>query len=154
MSHNNLPVEKTDDVIKEVEELSNTILVVTCSIGKSIQYLMKLHKHLRIKMPYDEHLHYNNIINACKCFQNKAKDNLDVETLKQFNNAIITCNFVFFELISRCESNNMKLWQFHNLLKTYPITYPAISKYLDNENQAFCEVFGYNSDGTPISQTC
>lgn len=35
----------------------------------------------------------------------------------------------------------MRAWQFHNLLKTFPTIYPAIAPTIEDEQQAFANLF-------------
>ena len=136
--------------VKRLEELTNTCIVMACSIGKVVQHLIDDHKDARVKIPPDERCQWIAILRACKYFHGAALAALDKTTMKQFDNAVITTSYLFMELISRCDDDNMRLWKFHNLLHSFPVTYPSIIPTLEHERSAFASVFGLNPDGTPI----
>ena len=50
--------------------------------------------------------------------------------------------FLFLELVAKCDDSDYRLWQFHNLLKSFPTICPALQPTLDFELDAFKEVLG------------
>lgn len=138
--------------VKHLEELTNTCIVMTCAIGRIVQRLIDDHKAAKIKIPFDERRQWDSIIKAGKYFRCAALSALDKDTMKKFDNAIITTSYLFMELISRCDGDNVRLWKFHNLLHSFPIVYPSLVPTLEEERNAFANVFGFNADGTPIQE--
>lgn len=54
--------------------------------------------------------------------------------------------FLMLELIARCDDSNMRVWQFHNLLKSYKLVYPAVAPTIEDELEAFEGLFGQNNN--------
>ena len=36
----------------------------------------------------------------------------------------------------------MRFWQFHNLLKSFKLVYPAVAPTIEDEQKAFADLFG------------
>lgn len=136
--------------LKELEELTNTCIVMACAIGRIVQQLIDAHKKAGVKIPLEERIRWNGVVSASKYFHSCAVSALDKSTMKKFDNAVITTSYLFMELISRCDDSDMRLWKFHNLLHNFPVVYPSLVPTLEEERSAFASVFGFNADGTPI----
>ena len=54
--------------------------------------------------------------------------------------------FLMLELIARCDDSNMRVWQFHNLLKTYKLVYPSLAQTIADEQKAFSALFGQENE--------
>ena len=46
------------------------------------------------------------------------------------------------ELIAKCDDSNLRVWQFHNLLNTFSTVYPAVAPTIEDEQEAFADLFG------------
>ena len=64
------------------------------------------------------------------------------ENYNKFRNMVTIVKFLILELIAHCSNDDMKLWQFHNLLKTYKVVYPSLVQTIDKETEAFASLFG------------
>ena len=69
-----------------------------------------------------------------------------IEQYRKYQNEVKTASFLFLELVAKCDNSNYRLWQFHNLLKSFPTVVPALQPTLDFELDAFKEVLGITND--------
>ena len=60
----------------------------------------------------------------------------------KFKKSVLMVKFMMLELIARCDDSNMRFWQFHNLLKTFKLVYPAVAPTIEDEREAFADLFG------------
>ena len=108
------------DLLEHLNQFTNTLIVASCALGKLIRKLLQEHKDNNIKIPFNEKREWNNIIWASKYFRVCAVDRLTKDELEQFDDNVELVSFLLLELIAKCDSNDSRLWKFHNLLKCYP----------------------------------
>ena len=66
---------------------------------------------------------------------------LEKFSYEKFKKGVNIVKFLILELIAKCNDSSMRAWQFHNLLKTFPTIYPAIAPTIEDEQQAFANLF-------------
>ena len=71
---------------------------------------------------------------------------VSLEQYKKYQDVVKIASFLFLELVAKCDDSDYRLWQFHNLLKSYPTVVHALQPTLDFELDAFREVLGIASD--------
>lgn len=134
--------------IRRLEQLSNSLIVITCSLGRLVERLIKEHKEANLKIEAIERNHWKHILDASNYFHRLARNSMDKEMYDKFNHAIIIVSFLYLELVAKCDDSDLRLWKFHNLLKTYPTVFKNLQPTIDDELNAFAELFGFNADGT------
>lgn len=130
-----------EDILEHLNQFTNTLIVGTCALGKLVTKMLREHKDAKIKIPINERREWNNIVWASKYFRVCAMDKLTKDELKQFDDNVELVSFLLLELIAKCDSNDMRLWKFHNLLKSYPTTFGALQPTIDDEVNAFESIF-------------
>ncbi len=128
--------------LEELEQFENAVLTIAVTCKQLIEEVFKKHKELNVG--------FNNSI-ECLAWQ-KIKDgaasldhiafNSPYCNYDKFKKSVLMVKFVILELISRCDDSNMRFWQFHNLLSTFKIVYPSVCPTLDDEREAFADLFG------------
>lgn len=134
--------------IHRLEQFSNSLIVITCSLGRLTEKLIKEHKEANLKIEAIERNHWKHILDASNYFHRLDRTNMDKYMYDKFNHAIIIVSFLYLELVAKCDDSDLRLWQFHNLLKTYPTVFKNLQPTIDDELEAFAELFGFNVDGT------
>lgn len=129
------------NLLEHLNQFTNTLIVASCALGKLVRKLLQEHKDNNIKIPFNEKREWNNIIWASKYFRVCAVDRLTKDELKQFDDNVELVSFLLLELIAKCDSNDSRLWKFHNLLKCYPTTFGALQPTIDDELSAFESIF-------------
>ena len=71
---------------------------------------------------------------------------VSLEQYKKYQDVVKTASFLFLELVAKCDDSDYRLWQFHNLLKSFPTVCPALQPTLDFELDAFKNVLGIKSN--------
>ena len=127
--------------LQELEQFENAVLTIAVTIKQLIDEIFKKHKELNIRFSdVNERIAWKKIRDGTAGLDNIAFTSPSCD-YKKFNNGVLMVKFLILEIISRCDDSNMRLWQFHNLLKTYKIVYPAVAPTIDDENEAFSALF-------------
>lgn len=134
----------TDERYKQLlylEQYSNAALTIVCMCKQIIDDLFKRHKELNVYMDPMERLAWRKIRDGAASLDNIAFQSEHC-SYEKFKKSVLMVKFLTLELIARCDDSNMRLWQFHNLLKTYKLVYPAVMPTLADESEAFADLFG------------
>lgn len=129
-------------VFDELYDYTKVSMVIAAIVSEVIDDLLQRHKEAHIKIPLYEKQAWTTISNSCKILKGELSGN--TEAYRAFNSAVSTCKFLLIELIAKCDDSDMRLWQFHNLLKTYPTVIKGLQKPLDEETKAFARLFNQN----------
>ena len=104
--------------------------------------MIKLHKELNVGFNDPiERLAWKKIRDGAASLDNIAFNSLYCDYNK-FKKNILIVKFLMLELIAKCDDSNMRVWQFHNLLKTFSTVYPAVAPTIEDEQEAFADLFG------------
>lgn len=125
----------------ELEEFSNAVLCIAAISKDLINQLFEKHKKLNVNIDVMERIAWRKIRDGAASLDhiafNTGKNNYD-----RFKKSVCMVKFLMLELIARCDDSNMRVWQFHNLLKTYKLVYPSLAQTLEDEQKAFADLFG------------
>jgi len=127
--------------LEHLNQFTNTLIVGACALGKLVAKMIHEHNDAKVKIPFTEKREWNSIVWTSKYFRVCAMDKLTKDELKQFDDNVELVSFLLLELIAKCDSNDMRLWKFHNLLKSYPTTFGALQPTIDDEVDAFESIF-------------
>ena len=124
-------------------EFTNVCLVISCALRELIKDLIKQHKEANIIIKDPERRAWRQILNGTDTLDQIAFET-GSDNYKKFKASIKIVKFILLELIAKCDDSDIRLWQFHNLLKSYPTVYKSIQPTLDEEVDAFTALFNQN----------
>lgn len=128
--------------LEEFEQFENAVLTIAVTSKQLIDELFKRHKELDVGFNDPiERIAWKKIRDGAASLDNIAFNSKYCDYNK-FKKSVLMVKFLMLELISRCDDSNMRVWQFHNLLKTYKLVYPAVAPTLKDEQEAFADLFG------------
>ena len=131
--------------VANMETLTNFCLLVASVLKHYISSMLQQTKELKIKIPRDEKFQWNMLLKTVTQLDNYAFK-FSVDEYRKYQDEVKLASFLFLELVAKCDNSYYKLWQFHNLLKSYPTVVPGLQPTLDFELDAFKEVLGIITD--------
>ena len=131
--------------LEELEQFENAVLTIAVISKKLIDKMFKLHKELDVGFnDVNERIAWRKIRDGAASLDHIAF-NSPYCNYEKFKKSILMVKFLILELIARCDDSNMRVWQFHNLLKTYKLVYPAVAPTIEDELEAFADLFGQSN---------
>ena len=128
--------------LEELEQFENAVLTIAVISKQLIDKMIKLHKELNVGFNDPiERLAWKKIRDGAASLDNIAFNSPYCDYNK-FKKNILMVKFLMLELIAKCDDSNMRVWQFHNLLKTFSTVYPAVAPTIEDEQEAFADLFG------------
>lgn len=128
--------------LEELEQFENAVLTIAVTSKQLIDEVFKKHKKLNVGFNDPiERIAWKRIRDGAASLDNIAFNSPYCDYNK-FKKSVLMVKFIMLELIARCDDSNMRVWQFHNLLKTFKIVYPAVAPTIEDENEAFADLFG------------
>lgn len=128
--------------LEELEQFENAVLTIAVISKQLIDKMIKLHKELNIGFNDPiERLAWKKIRDGAASLDNIAFNSPYCDYNK-FKKNILMVKFLMLELIAKCDDSNMRVWQFHNLLKTFSTVYPSVAPTIEDEQEAFADLFG------------
>ena len=128
--------------LEELEQFENAVLTIAVISKQLIDKMIKLHKELNVGFNDPiARLAWKKIRDGAASLDNIAFNSLYCDYNK-FKKNILIVKFLMLELIAKCDDSNMRVWQFHNLLKTFSTVYPAVAPTIEDEQEAFADLFG------------
>ena len=138
-------VQITPERAKQLEELAqfeNAVLTIVVTSKSLIDDLIKKHKELNVSFTdINERIAWKKIRDGAASLDHIAF-NSPYCSYDKFKKSVLMIKFMMLELIARCDDSNMRFWQFHNLLKTFKLVYPAVAPTIEDEREAFADLFG------------
>ena len=138
-------VQITPERAKQLEELAqfeNAVLTIVVTSKQLIEEIFKKHKELNVSFTdINERIAWKKIRDGAASLDHIAF-NSPYCSYDKFKKSVLMIKFMMLELIARCDDSNMRFWQFHNLLKTFKIVYPAVAPTIEDEREAFADLFG------------
>lgn len=131
--------------LEELEQFENAVLTIAVISKQLIDKMFKLHKELDVGFnDVNERIAWRKIRDGAASLDHIAF-NSPYCNYEKFKKSILMVKFLILELIARCDDSNMRVWQFHNLLKTYKLVYPAVAPTIEDELEAFADLFGQSN---------
>ena len=128
--------------LEELEQFENAVLTIVVTSKQLIDEIIKKHKELNVGFNDPiERTAWKKIRDGAASLDNIAFDSKYCNYNK-FKKSVLMVKFMMLELIARCDDSNMRFWQFHNLLKTFKLVYPAVAPTIEDEREAFADLFG------------
>lgn len=128
--------------LEELEQFENAVLTIAVTSRQLIDEIIKKHKELNVGFNDPiERMAWKKIRDGAASLENIAF-NSSYCSYDKFKKSVLMVKFMMLELIARCDDSNMRFWQFHNLLKTFKLVYPAVAPTIDDEREAFADLFG------------
>ena len=128
--------------LEELEQFENAVLTIVVTSKQLIDEIIKKHKELNVGFNDPiERMAWKKIRDGAASLDNIAFDSKYCNYNK-FKKSVLMVKFMMLELIARCDDSNMRFWQFHNLLKTFKVVYPAVAPTIEDEHEAFSDLFG------------
>lgn len=128
--------------LEELEQFENAVLTIVVTSKQLIDEIIKKHKELNVGFNDPiERMAWKKIRDGAASLDNIAFDSKYCNYNK-FKKSVLMVKFMMLELIARCDNSNMRFWQFHNLLKTFKVVYPAVAPTIEDEHEAFADLFG------------
>lgn len=138
-------VQITPERAKQLEELAqfeNAVLTIVVTSKQLIEEIFKKHKELNVSFTdINERIAWKKIRDGAASLDHIAF-NSPYCSYDKFKKSVLMIKFMLLELIARCDDSNMRFWQFHNLLKTFKLVYPAVAPTIEDEREAFADLFG------------
>ena len=138
-------VQITPERAKQLEELAqfeNAVLTIVVTSKQLIEEIFKKHKELNVSFTdINERIAWKKIRDGAASLDHIAF-NSPYCSYDKFKKSVLMIKFMMLELIARCDDSNMRFWQFHNLLKTFKLVYPAVAPTIEDEQKAFADLFG------------
>lgn len=139
------PISKErQEEVRELEEFTDALLCIAVISKDLIDELLARHKEKAVRIEATEKMAWKKIRDGASTL-NFIAFSSGKENYSKFRNMVTIVKFLILELIARCGDDDMKLWQFHNLLKTYKVVYPSLAQTIDKEREAFESLFGQPS---------
>uniref|UniRef100_A0AAU8MHX5 Uncharacterized protein n=1 Tax=Geladintestivirus 6 TaxID=3233138 RepID=A0AAU8MHX5_9CAUD len=135
--------------VANMETLTNFCLIVASVLKHYVSSMLQQHKELQIKIPLDEKFQWNMLLKTVSQLDNYVFK-AGIEQYRKYQNEVKLASFLFLELVAKCDDSDYRLWQFHNLLKSFPTVVPALQPTLDFELDAFKKVLGIISDNSYV----
>lgn len=127
--------------LEELEQFENAVLTIAVTSKQLIDELFKRHKELNVGFNDPiERMAWKKIRDGAASLDHIAF-NSEYCNYDKFKKSVLMVKFLMLELIARCDDSNMRVWQFHNLLKTYKLVYPAVAPTIEDEREAFADLF-------------
>lgn len=128
--------------LAELEQFENAVLTIAVTSKQLIDEIIKKHKELNVGFNDPiERMAWKKIRDGAASLENIAF-NSKYCNYDKFKKSVLMVKFMMLELIARCDDSNMRFWQFHNLLKTFKLVYPAVAPTIEDEREAFADLFG------------
>ena len=128
--------------LTELEQFENAVLTIAVTSKQLIDEIIKKHKELNVGFNDPiERMAWKKIRDGAASLENIAF-NSEYCNYNKFKKSVLMVKFMMLELIARCDDSNMRFWQFHNLLKTFKLVYPAVAPTIEDEREAFADLFG------------
>lgn len=128
--------------LAELEQFENAVLTIAVTSKQLIDEIIKKHKELNVGFNDPiERMAWKKIRDGAASLENIAF-NSEYCNYNKFKKSVLMVKFMMLELIARCDDSNMRFWQFHNLLKTFKLVYPAVAPTIEDEREAFADLFG------------
>lgn len=128
--------------LEELEQFENAVLTIAVTSKQLIDEIIKKHKELNVGFNDPiERMAWKKIRDGAASLDNIAF-NSEYCNYDKFKKSVLMVKFMMLELIARCDDSNMRFWQFHNLLKTFKLVYPAVAPTIEDEREAFADLFG------------
>lgn len=128
--------------LEELEQFENAVLTIAVTSKQLIDEIIKKHKELNVGFNDPiERMAWKKIRDGAASLENIAF-NSEYCNYNKFKKSVLMVKFMMLELIARCDDSNMRFWQFHNLLKTFKLVYPAVAPTVEDEREAFSDLFG------------
>ena len=141
-------VQITPERAKQLEELAqfeNAVLTIVVTSKQLIEEIFKKHKELNVSFTdVNERIAWKKIRDGAASLDHIAF-NSPYCSYDKFKKSVLMIKFMMLELIARCDDSNMRFWQFHNLLKTFKLVYPAVAPTIEDEREAFADLFGQSN---------
>ena len=138
-------VQITPERAKQLEELAqfeNAVLTIVVTSKQLIEEIFKKHKELNVGFTdVNERIAWKKIRDGAASLDHIAF-NSPYCSYDKFKKSVLMIKFMMLELIARCDDSNMRFWQFHNLLKTFKLVCPAVAPTIEDEREAFADLFG------------
>ena len=138
-------VQITPERAKQLEELAqfeNAVLTIVVTSKQLIEEIFKKHRELNVSFTdINERIAWKKIRDGAASLDHIAF-NSPYCSYNKFKKSVLMIKFMMLELIARCDDSNMRFWQFHNLLKTFKLVYPAVAPTIEDEREAFADLFG------------
>ena len=138
-------VQITPERAKQLEELAqfeNAVLTIVVTSKQLIEEIFKKHKELNVDFTdINERIAWKKIRDGAASLDHIAF-NSPYCSYDKFKKSVLMIKFMMLELIARCDDSNMRFWQFHNLLKTFKLVYPSVAPTIEDEREAFADLFG------------
>ena len=138
-------VQITPERAKQLEELAqfeNAVLTIVVTSKQLIEEIFKKHKELNVSFTdINERIAWKKIRDGAASLDHIAF-NSPYCSYDKFKKSVLMIKFMMLELIARCDDSNMRFWQFHNLLKTFKLVYPAVAPTIEDEREAFADLLG------------
>lgn len=127
--------------LEELEQFENAVLTIAVTSKQLIDEIIKKHKELNVGFNDPiERMAWKKIRDGAASLENIAF-NSEYCNYNKFKKSVLMVKFMMLELIARCDDSNMRFWQFHNLLKTFKLVYPAVAPTIEDEREAFADLF-------------
>lgn len=127
--------------LEELEQFENAVLTIAVTSKQLIDEIIKKHKELNVGFNDPiERMAWKKIRDGAASLDNIAF-NSEYCNYNKFKKSVLMVKFMMLELIARCDDSNMRFWQFHNLLKTFKLVYPAVAPTIEDEREAFADLF-------------
>lgn len=131
--------------LEELEQFENAVLTIVVTSKQLIDEVFKKHKELDVVFTDPiECMAWKKIRDGAASLDNIAF-NSPYCSYDKFKKSVLMVKFMMLELIARCDDSNMRFWQFHNLLKTFKLVYPAVVPTIEDEREAFADLFGQSN---------
>lgn len=124
----------------ELEEYTNAVLIISATAKDLINELFKKHKEANVNIELRERIAWRKIRDGAASLDSIAFDT-GSNNYKKFKKSVLMVKFLMLELIAHCDDSNKRVWEFHNLLKSFKLVYPAIAPTIEDEAKAFADLF-------------
>lgn len=140
----------TDERAKQLDELmefENAVITIAITIKQLINEMFKKHKELNVGMDISKRMAWKKVRDGVASLDNIAFQSKHCD-YKKFKKSVCMVKFLMLELIAKCDDSNMRVWQFHNILKSFPTVYSSLIQTIDSEQEAFANLFGMSDNGS------
>ena len=134
-------IARRAEELNKVKVFSDATVVMASVLKRMCEDMFALCKECNAKIEYTERNEWNHILTSVTRLNTLAMANGN-NMYQEYKKVVNLVYFLIRELIAKCDDSDLRIWQFHNLLKSFPTVRPEVAPSYEDELNAFQSVIG------------
>ena len=119
---------------------SDATVVVASVLKQMVEDMLNLCEENRIVIDKFERLEWKRMLTALARINTLAMEH-GADMYEKYKQVVKLVYFLIKEIIAKCDDSDMRVWQFHNLLKSFPTVRPELLPSYEEEIDVFGHIF-------------